>query len=385
MLNLAEDIYKNGLMGGQQITVVFSNVINKYIVYEGNRRVAAIKLLLRPETFDFLDKSSIERIKKLTNDSFALKQVECYVTDEQEAFFIMERRHSGEDKGRGVRPWSPREKEAFISRKSEKKSISYLIDFYIRKYFNDFDITTIISFTTLQRLFNNKAVRVNIGIDTNDEGTFTLERMQLIINAAKWAVKEAGENGTAITRMFNKAKVIEDKLLPWIINYKSNYQAVLPMSATSKGVSQGNDTASDNPSINNGNTATNNNTNQQNGTSDNGAPTALNVARGDANNGSAHNSSNVSAGNSGNLPYFFQGIDYSHLNPNDSDSHGIAAVCQEIRLFSDRRLVRSFPLSAAFLTRSIIEQSIVYYSKKHNIQGHNKLIWLNISSLSKLS
>ena len=38
-----------------------------------------------------------------------------------------------------------------------------------------------------------------------------------------------------------------------------------------------------------------------------------------------------------------------------------------------------------FLVRSIIEQSIIYYSKKHYIQGQNKLIWEKIKDIGKLS
>ena len=57
MLNLAEDVQRNGLLGNQQIVVVYSETIHKYVVYEGNRRVAAIKLLLAPEHFGFLDRA----------------------------------------------------------------------------------------------------------------------------------------------------------------------------------------------------------------------------------------------------------------------------------------------------------------------------------------
>ncbi|WP_312071743.1 hypothetical protein [Anaerotignum propionicum] len=85
-------------------------------------------------------------------------------------------------------------------------------------------------------------------------------------------------------------------------------------------------------------------------------------------------------GGSSNLPYFFQGISFGNLNPNDPDSHGISRVCKETQLFSNRKLVDAFPIAAAFLMRAIIEHSLIYYSKKHKIQGQNKLIWENISN-----
>ena len=85
------------------------------------------------------------------------------------------------------------------------------------------------------------------------------------------------------------------------------------------------------------------------------------------------------------MPYFFQGLNYSSLNPNDAETHGVTAVCRELQLFSDRRLVATYPIATTFLVRSIIEQSIIYHSKKHHIQGQNKLIWENIKDIGKLS
>lgn len=92
------------------------------------------------------------------------------------------------------------------------------------------------------------------------------------------------------------------------------------------------------------------------------------------------NSDLKGAGGKKNLPYFFQGLNYQSLDPNDSDSHGISRVCKEIQLFSNRKLVDEFPMAAAFLMRTIIEHSLIYYSKKHKIQGQDKYIWNDISN-----
>ena len=64
MLNLASDIKAHGLLPCNRIVVVYSEFLKKYVVYEGNRRVAAIKLLLYPDTFTFLDKATIDKVKK---------------------------------------------------------------------------------------------------------------------------------------------------------------------------------------------------------------------------------------------------------------------------------------------------------------------------------
>lgn len=379
MLNLAEDVQQSGLLGNQQIVVVYSESIQKYIVYEGNRRVAAIKLLTNPDWFRFLDKATIEKAKKIGQQSKISDTIKCYITDEQEAFFIMERLHSGEDKGRGTKQWTPREKEVFKVRQSHEKNLSYLIDFYVKKYFDQLDITTILPFTTIQRIFNNREVRKLIGLDISDESTFTMPRMQLVIDASKWIVTEAETIGIAVTRLFNKARTIEDKLIPWIQEYtqgkemddhqntEQDGQEQLTGQNDSNGTDEG---AAGRRTGASGSSSTSDSGDKENGRTTGNADRRQTTTR---------------SGGSRNLPYFFQGLNYGALDPNDAEAHGVAAVCRELQLFSDKRLVATYPIATTFLVRSIIEQTIVYYSKKHHIQGQSKLIWENIKDIGKLS
>lgn len=375
MLNLAEDIQKNGLLGNQQIVAVLSEEMQKYIVFEGNRRIAVIKLLSNPDRFTFLDHASIERARRIGQQGNTPTEINCYVTDEAEAFFIMERLHSGEDKGRGTKQWTAREKEAFKVRQSHQKKISYLIDFYCKKYFDDFDITTILPFTTIERIFNNREIKKKIGLETVNEQTFTVDRMQLIIDASTWIVQEAASSGLSVTRLFNKARTIEDKLIPWLDEYMSG-----------KDMSAGEGTSDEESGYEPPETGDTNSRvegdNASDGQSDRGNE-ETGVAGEDG--GTPSPVSGTSVGGSRNTPYFFQGINYSALNPNDADSHGVSAVCRELHLFSDKRLVATFPIAATFLVRTAIEQSIIYYSKKHTIQGQNKLIWEDIKGINKLS
>ncbi len=370
MLNLAEDVQQNGLLGNQQVVVVYSEEIGKYVVYEGNRRIAAIKLLLNPDIFTFLDKATIDKAKKISQQGEVPQIIPCYVTDEQEAFFIMERLHSGEDKGRGTKQWTSREKEVFKVRQSHEKKLSYLIDFYVKKYFDGLDITTILPFTTIQRIFNNREVRHQIGLDVSKENSFTPYRMQLIIEASKWIVKESNEAGVAVTRLFNKARTIEDKLLPWIITYMQSESEDDFESEDVIDVLDSNEELTKTNSTQNG--IANNNEESQ-------VPNDISAESTES------RQSVANLGGSRNLPYFFQGLNYSNLDPTDANTHGVSAVCRELQLFSDKRLVANYPIASAFLIRALIEQSIIYYSKKHNIQGQNKLIWEDIKDISKLS
>ena len=376
MINLAEDIRSYGLLGNQQLVVVYSDVIHKYIVYEGNRRVAAIKLLENPSYFDFLDKPTRDKATKISNQSGnPIQEVLCYVTDEKEAFFIMERLHSGEDKGRGVKAWSAREKEAFKVRQSNEKSVAYLIDYYVKKHCDNFDITSIMPYTTIQRIFGNREIKGNIGLDLADETTFTESRMKLIVNIAREIEVSAQQKGASVTRLFNRAREIEDKVLPLIKDYANDEGAQkLDNTDNQTKVEEYKETKEEKTE-----SVKSEAENQQDSEK-------VRIAVEDVTQNSVQNESVLaSAGSIKNLPYFFLGIDYSYLDPNDADTHGIAQVCSELRYFSEKKLVDKLPIAAVFLTRSAIEQSIIYYSKKHCIQGQNKLIWENVKNITKLS
>ena len=394
MFNLAEDIQKHGLLGNQQVVAVYSSEKNAYVVYEGNRRIAAIKLLLSPGKFSFLDPAVLEKAKRIASRGNVPTEINCYVTDEQDAFFIMERLHSGEDRGRGTKQWTSREKEAFRVRQSNQKKISYLIDVYIKKHLKD-EITAIIPFTTIERIFNNREVKRLIGLEVDDEGTFTKERMQLVLDASKWIADEARSAGMAVTRLFNKSKAIEEKLLPWINEYiqegrnniesndsnADNAEDGTPQSDS--GVTTNNDAgeifSGENDSESSPESHYDKDTSgekskmtsegQKAGVSNNGS------SSGGSTGGSSSASTSDSAGGNKNIPYFFQGLDYSCLDPHDAASHGVSSVCRELQMFSDKRLVDKYPIASAFLVRAVIEQAIIYYSKKHNITGQTTLIW----------
>jgi len=394
MLNLASDIKAHGLLPCNRIVVVYSEFLKKYVVYEGNRRVAAIKLLLYPDTFTFLDKATIDKVKKIVSGPGVdlSTSLNCYVTDETEAFFIMERLHSGEDHGRGLKSWDAREKENFKVRQGNKQSLSNLIFLYVQKYCDGLDITTILPFTTIQRIFNNRKVRTKIGLDVSNEATFTPDRINLVVEASKWIVAESNNSQMSITRLFNTSDTISDKLCPWIDTYHSTHPITTPKPNPLKdSPTKNSDTSLEDSSATNEtppNAAPPSSPEPSVLKDKDNSPSASNLS--DSSKSSSapspvHSPSSTSSGGAKNQPYFFQGLDYSKLDPNDSTSHGVSAVCRELQLFSDKKLVSTYPLASAFLTRSIIEQSIKYYSQQHYIQGQSKLIWTNIERLSKLS
>ncbi|MGM0000045.1 hypothetical protein [Enterococcus sp. DIV1444a] len=229
MFNLAQDIYVNGFVNASLITVVEQEDSGRYIVYEGNRRIACVKLIQYPEKFRFLTKNQIDRIKKMKTEGppkIPLDKITCLVTDEEDAFFIMQRLHSGEDKGRGVKAWNSKEKDNFVYRTSPQKGmkISKIISDKYYEYFRK-DIRDRIAYTNIQRLFSNLAVKSALSIDNNNLDTFTKDKMEIISGVIDEVNKIVEEENSSISREFNKRQKIEDILLPIIDNLKNEHHA----------------------------------------------------------------------------------------------------------------------------------------------------------------
>ncbi|MCY8932124.1 hypothetical protein [Bacillus atrophaeus] len=214
MYNLAVDIIEHGLLGSVLPTVVYNDSVEKYIVYEGNRRIACIKILNDPTLLEGIDstlKKKIEKLKKQNNNR--INEIYCYITSEEEAFFIMKRTHSGEDKGRGPKSWTAREKSNFDHRQTNSPKISLIITDLTEKYLK-INIIDKMGFTTIERIFNNRMVKKALNLDVKNINSFTKNKIILINNLVDLCLKESLEKKIALTRLFNKSRDIEDFILP---------------------------------------------------------------------------------------------------------------------------------------------------------------------------
>lgn len=108
MYKIAEDIFKNGLAGNHLVLTVQKE--DKYLVFDGNRRISSLKFLRNPDIID--DPFFRQRIISLKkNDSpkelnFENMNVYCAIApDEKEAHRLMDLEHMGEQEGKGTIPW----------------------------------------------------------------------------------------------------------------------------------------------------------------------------------------------------------------------------------------------------------------------------------------
>lgn len=157
MYNLAKDIFDScGLMGNVMPTVVEQD--NKFWVYDGNRRLSSIKILINPSLIDSM--SLRKKIKALTNDtdlSF-LETIDVFLTTEENALALMDKTHGGELNGVGVIPWDSYQRDISLVKRNKNALYEYayqiasLLDIKKKKDFA-------IPYTDLNRLFGSKYLK----------------------------------------------------------------------------------------------------------------------------------------------------------------------------------------------------------------------------------
>ena len=156
MFNLAEDIFNSGGLNGNVVpTVVLKK--GKYLVYDGNRRISAIKMLMSP---DIIESQRLkDKIVTLVDgkDLSFLNEVFVYETNEKEAIELMDKTHIGEQDGVGVIPWDAYNRDISLVKRNQnpKYPHSYKIAIVLGwKKKKDFSIP----YTDFQRLFSSKTL-----------------------------------------------------------------------------------------------------------------------------------------------------------------------------------------------------------------------------------
>lgn len=124
LLHLASDIAINGLHPTELIVVSpVHEGADGYTVREGNRRIAAIKCMRDPTIIPNVFPTLREKFSELDFDG--IDAVRCYVSsDEEEIARLIETRHTGQNGGVGVIPWSSEQRSRFVSMRSGKPNIS---------------------------------------------------------------------------------------------------------------------------------------------------------------------------------------------------------------------------------------------------------------------
>src|SRR5579871_326739 len=168
---LAESIVDDGLNPMDRWLVIKSpDERGKFIVLEGNRRLAALKLLRNPAVMNDIEVPQPIK-KKLTElaedfDPKTVQPIACFeVADRSAANSWLTQRHTGFNNGRGIVDWSGMASARFRGRDPALQALDLVT---AHGELSEDEVKAIGDFfpiTTLDRLLSTPAVRQKIGVD----------------------------------------------------------------------------------------------------------------------------------------------------------------------------------------------------------------------------
>ncbi|OIM22423.1 hypothetical protein ATX60_09620, partial [Oenococcus oeni] len=210
LVNLAKAIAENGYENAYTVIIVKDK--NKNIVYDGNRRLAALKLLLNTEDYDFLRTSDKKTLIKLRKEHVIPDSIEVVVKGKKQALQYMKLSHGYQGTGSEHENWDSVSKQRFSTLFGEEEPIIILIDEFKSK-FNE-EITNILPNTTITRILSNSAVKNKLNIDINKRKQYSkkeLETIKLVLEKAK---NISSDHGQKASRFLNTDKQIKKYLIP---------------------------------------------------------------------------------------------------------------------------------------------------------------------------
>lgn len=186
IVHLAEDIAEFGISPIDDLLVLKSG--GSYTVLEGNRRLAALKLLGNPALTRVPKYEKRIRAIKKTTTAPAIHELEvAIVKTRAEGRHWQELRHTGERGGRSVIRWDAEASARFYGRRgSHSDTALAIIDALEPAYPNNKDLLAGLKeirksrLTTVGRLLSDPAVRARLGIEMKPEvgAHYTSEQLE---------------------------------------------------------------------------------------------------------------------------------------------------------------------------------------------------------------
>ena len=210
LLVLLRDIIAHGL-NPSDIPIVMPDKdrVNGYIVLEGNRRIAALKLFKKPT---ILTSSSLrQKYSKLheKHEGKIVKSIECLIVDtREEANLWIERKHEGEMNGAGTVRWDNVQKGRFLANKTGKDTkVLQLIDFMKAATEGDEVFATQlqnVSATNLERLMSTPYVCAELGLTYNHGEYSSPYEWEEVMKGLKAIVKRLSRDDFKVGDIYRK-------------------------------------------------------------------------------------------------------------------------------------------------------------------------------------
>ena len=161
---LARDIVQHGMNPSElPIVMALKDDLNRFIVIEGNRRLAALKALENPDSLVGAVSSGIlSDFRRLSREyqKNPMETVPCVVVkDREEARHWIQLKHTGENEGAGIVPWGSDESARFRSRSGAMEIHQQALNFLEKRGSLTPSQRKRVPTTSLKRLLESPEVR----------------------------------------------------------------------------------------------------------------------------------------------------------------------------------------------------------------------------------
>lgn len=213
---LAESIVSDGMSPIDRLLVVHEKKGSKrYVILEGNRRLAALKILANPNVLSGLEvKSALRRRFEALAQDYDPKSVEpmsCFeVPSREEGMLWLYLRHTGENEGRGVVSWSGLAASRFRGRDPALQALE-LVRAHGDLSDDEKQLITGNKFpiSTLDRLLAAREVRKRIGVDVKNRKLCSGLAAEELIKSLRRIVLDLAQKKINVSQLKNKDQQVE--------------------------------------------------------------------------------------------------------------------------------------------------------------------------------
>lgn len=215
LFELAQSIAAEGMSPLDRLLVLREkDESNRFIALEGNRRVAALRILANPAVLTGLNvrKALQRRLEELAKnfDKSTVEPIDCSEADTREAGASwVHLRHTGENEGRGVVGWSGHAAARFRGTDPALQVLEFvkmhgnLTDAQQQALGNTFPITT------LDRLLSTPDVRKRIGVDVKDRKLYSALPPEELMKPLRRIVLDLAQKAVRVGQLMKKDQQTE--------------------------------------------------------------------------------------------------------------------------------------------------------------------------------
>jgi len=212
LINLAEDIVYRGLNPSELPIVMPTEDDKTFIVLEGNRRLAALKLASSPELVKSLGlPPRLEKRFTALHDramSSLPEEISCVVLPREEANNWIMLKHTGENEGIGVVSWDGRARQRFRGSSPALQAIELVEE---KGYLDDETKKKLpkIAITNIERILNTPEARKLIGVEVKNNTLRLLEPEEEALSRLAIMVSDVANREIRVTDIDTKEQRVK--------------------------------------------------------------------------------------------------------------------------------------------------------------------------------